>query len=88
MTTVLICDDHRIVREGLRQFVAGIDRPNNVDVEYGLSLAGRPLDIAVNLSARQFRDPGLVPMIVSAFTDQSPPDLAASYRCIRLVAGS
>ena len=23
MTTVLICDDHRIVREGLRQFVAG-----------------------------------------------------------------
>ena len=29
MTTVLICDDHRIVREGLRQFVAavpGVDR--------------------------------------------------------------
>ena len=22
MTTVLICDDHRLVREGLRQFVA------------------------------------------------------------------
>ena len=29
MTTVLICDDHRIVREGLRQFVEdvpGVDR--------------------------------------------------------------
>ncbi|MDQ6649710.1 MAG: response regulator transcription factor [Actinomycetota bacterium] len=24
MTTVLICDDHRTVREGLRQFVAGV----------------------------------------------------------------
>lgn len=25
----------------------GIDRPNNVDVEYGLTLQGRPADIAV-----------------------------------------
>lgn len=30
-----------------RQTVAGLDRPNNVDVEYGLSLGGRPVDIAV-----------------------------------------
>lgn len=30
-----------------RQTVAGLDRPNNVDVEYGLLVGGRPMDIAV-----------------------------------------
>jgi 3-phytase len=30
-----------------RQTVAGLDRPNNVDVEYGLMLGGRRIDIAV-----------------------------------------
>ena len=30
-----------------RQTIAGIDRPNNVDVEYGLTLQGIPVDIAV-----------------------------------------
>jgi 3-phytase len=30
-----------------RQTIGGIDRPNNVDVEYGLTLAGEPVDIAV-----------------------------------------
>ena len=31
----------------LRQFVSGIDRPNNIDVEYGFAFNGRPIDIAV-----------------------------------------
>ncbi len=31
----------------LLQTLGGIARPNNVDTEYGLSLAGRPVDIAV-----------------------------------------
>ncbi len=31
MTTVLICDDHRIVREGLRQFVAAVPGVDNVE---------------------------------------------------------
>jgi 3-phytase len=31
----------------IRQTVAGIDRPNNVDVEYGLPLGGEAADIAV-----------------------------------------
>lgn len=31
----------------IRQTIDGIDRPNNVDVEYGLSLGGRRIDIAV-----------------------------------------
>lgn len=30
-----------------RQTLDGLDRPNNVDVEYGLSLGGQPADIAV-----------------------------------------
>jgi 3-phytase len=30
-----------------RQTIAGLDRPNNVDVEYGLPLGGTPVDIAV-----------------------------------------
>jgi 3-phytase len=32
---------------GIRQLITGIDRPNNVDVEYGLDLHGSPADIAV-----------------------------------------
>ena len=31
----------------IRQIISGIDRPNNVDVEYGFRLAGRTIDIAV-----------------------------------------
>jgi len=31
----------------IRQTISGIDRPNNVDVEYGLKLQGKPTDIAL-----------------------------------------
>jgi 3-phytase len=31
----------------VRQIISGIDRPNNVDVEYGFRLGGRAVDIAV-----------------------------------------
>jgi DNA-binding NarL/FixJ family response regulator len=31
VTTVLICDDHRIVREGLRQFVSGVPGVDHVE---------------------------------------------------------
>ena len=31
----------------IRQVISGIDRPNNVDVEYGFQLAGRAVDIVV-----------------------------------------
>jgi 3-phytase len=31
----------------IRQVISGIDRPNNIDVEYGFRLAGRTIDIAV-----------------------------------------
>jgi 3-phytase len=41
----------------IRQLISGIDRPNNVDVEYGLQLGGRRIDIAVVTErlARQLR---------------------------------
>jgi 3-phytase len=32
---------------GIRQMISGIDQPNNADVEYGLRLGGRAIDIAV-----------------------------------------
>ena len=31
----------------IRQTISGLDRPNNVDVEYGLMVGGQPTDIAV-----------------------------------------
>ncbi len=31
----------------IRQTIANLDRPNNVDIEYGLQLGGQPVDIAV-----------------------------------------
>ena len=31
----------------IRQMIPGIDRPNNIDVEYGIRLRGQPVDIAV-----------------------------------------
>jgi 3-phytase len=41
----------------LRQTIAGIDRPNNVDVEYGVRMDGQAIDIAVVTErlARQLR---------------------------------
>lgn len=35
------------LRGEIRQMISGIDRPNNVDVEYGFRLGGRTIDIAV-----------------------------------------
>ena len=41
----------------IRQLISGIDRPNNIDVEYGVELGGRRVDIAVASErlARQLR---------------------------------
>lgn len=39
----------------LRQKITGIDRPNNVDVEYGFKLAGKPTDIVVATERLQRR---------------------------------
>ena len=41
----------------VRQLLSGIDRPNNIDVEYGMPLDGRSVDIAVATErlARQLR---------------------------------
>jgi 3-phytase len=39
----------------LRQSVTPIDRPNNVDVEYGVTLGGRQIDLAVLTERKQHR---------------------------------
>jgi 3-phytase len=41
----------------IRQVISGLDRPNNVDVEYGFRLAGREIDLAIATErlARQLR---------------------------------
>jgi len=39
----------------IRQTIAGLDRPNNVDVEYGLMVGGKPIDIAVTTERLQHR---------------------------------
>jgi len=72
----------------IRQTIAGLDRPNNVDIEYGLSLAGQPTDIAVLTERlknrlRVFkipRDGGLLTDITSGTGTQSEPDGIALYR--------
>ena len=39
----------------VRQTIAGLDRPNNVDVEYGLVVGGQPTDIAVTTERLKHR---------------------------------
>lgn len=39
----------------VRQTIAGIDRPNNVDIEQGVTLNGRTLDVAVTTERLQHR---------------------------------
>jgi 3-phytase len=51
----------------VRQVIAPLDRPNNVDVEYGLLLAGRPTDIVVTTERRQRR------LRVYRIGDTTPP---------------
>jgi 3-phytase len=40
---------------GVRQVISPLDRPNNVDVEYGMVIAGTPTDIAVLTERKQHR---------------------------------
>jgi 3-phytase len=39
----------------VRQVISPLDRPNNVDVEYGLRVGGEPVDIAVTTERKQHR---------------------------------
>jgi len=78
----------------LRQTIGGIDRPNNVDVEYGFRLGGETVDIAVATErlARQLRifridrtdgrlqDLGGVPILRSEQGEAGAPMGIALYR--------
>jgi 3-phytase len=78
----------------LLQTVSGLDRPNNVDIEYGLSLAGQPVDIAVTTERRKNRlrvfridaaglsdlAPDGIPVFEGQEGDQAAPMGIALYR--------
>ncbi len=59
----------------IRQTIDGTDRPNNVDVEYGLTLQGRTADIAVATERLKSRlRIFLIPADESPLTDISSPE--------------
>lgn len=78
----------------IRQVISGINRPNNVDVEYGLQLGGRRIDVAVATErlARQLRifeinrsdgrliDLGGVPVLEGQAGESGAPMGLALYR--------
>ena len=78
----------------IRQTISGIDRPNNIDVEYGVLLGGRRTDIAVATErlARQLRvfridpaegrlvDLGGIPVLQGATGEAGAPMGIALYR--------
>jgi len=78
----------------IRQLISGIDRPNNVDVEYGLPLAGARVDIAVaterlkrqlrvfriDAAAGQLVDLGGLPVLEGEAEEAGAPMGIALYR--------
>ena len=81
----------------IRQVISGIDRPNNIDVEYGLQLGGRRIDVAIATErlARQLRifridpadgrlvDLGGVPVLEGQDGEAGAPMGLALYRRAR-----
>jgi DNA-binding NarL/FixJ family response regulator len=60
MTTVLICDDHRVVREGLRRFVSGVPGVDRVATAgSGEEVLARYSDERPDLVLMDVRMPGL-----------------------------
>ena len=78
----------------IRQIISGIDRPNNVDVEYGVQLGGNTIDIAVaterlkrqlrvfriDADAGQLVDLGGVPILEGQTGEAGAPMGLALYR--------
>jgi 3-phytase len=81
----------------IRQVISGIDRPNNIDVEYGMPLGGRLTDIAVATErlARQLRifridpadarlvDLGRIPILEGEVGEEGAPMGIGLYRRAR-----
>jgi 3-phytase len=79
---------------GIRQTIGGIDRPNNVDVEYGLFVGGRTADIAVaterlarqlrffiiDATSRRLTDAGSAPVLQGQPGENGAPMGIALYR--------
>ncbi|MEZ5318660.1 MAG: phytase [Vicinamibacterales bacterium] len=78
----------------IRQTIAGLDRPNNVDVEYGLALGDRRVDVAIVTERLQHRlrlfaidadtgqlsDLASVPVLEGETGDRAEPMGIAAYR--------
>lgn len=78
----------------IRQTVAGIDRPNNVDIEQGVSINGRTMDLAITTERLQHRlrvfeiaedgsgisQIGVVPVLEGQAGDFSEPMGLALYK--------
>jgi 3-phytase len=81
----------------IRQVISGIDRPNNIDVEYGFRLGGRTVDIAVaterlkrqlrvfriDADAGQLADLGAIPILADQPGESGAPMGIALYRRAR-----
>jgi 3-phytase len=81
----------------IRQLVSGIDRPNNIDVEYGITLGGRTVDVAVATErlgrqlrvfridprARQLVDLGGIPILDGQAGEAGAPMGIGLYRRAR-----
>ena len=81
----------------IRQVMSGIDRPNNIDVEYGFRLGGRTIDIAVvterlkrqlrvfriDADAGQLSDIGGIPILSDQPGESGAPMGIALYRRAR-----
>jgi 3-phytase len=79
---------------GIRQLISGVDRPNNVDVEYGLQLGGARVDVAVaterlkrqlrvfriDAAAGQLVDLGGLPVLEGQAGEAGAPMGIALYR--------
>jgi 3-phytase len=75
-----------------RQTIEGIDRPNNVDVEYGLPLGGKPTDIAAlterlknririfTVTAAGVADAGAIPVFEGQTGEAAAPMGIALYK--------
>ena len=89
MTTVLICDDHRIVREGLRQFVAGVPGVDRVDTRVTAPVAARAVDAITEVEAeraalgRLLHDAVAQSLLAARYTADlaGAPDVAAAVQC-------
>lgn len=92
VTTVLICDDHRIVREGLRQCISGVPGVDRVDLAAsGEEVLARYEQVRPDLVLMDVRMPGLggleaTRQLVAAHPNAKVIMLSAADECDQVTA--